>query len=184
VNRLSSTLLSVGLVTGGSNSVLTSDEEAVYIKTQAAILDIPEEYVSIVSATAITNGIVIVIRCEIPFEEGSYSSPDDMITALTTAYVAAVNNGDFVAQLVSIAISDGVASLTQVDVTGVETANIKLRQANEIATFILFLVVFTVILKSQVIEYWWQLITGFFVLVFLIKKKYLSKRNSASSSCR
>jgi putative membrane protein len=49
-----------------------------------------------------------------------------------------------------------------------ETANIKLRQANEIATFILFLVVFTVILKSSVIEYWWQLITGFFVLVFLI----------------
>jgi putative membrane protein len=48
------------------------------------------------------------------------------------------------------------------------TANIKLRQANEIATFILFLVVFTVILKSMAIEYWWQLITGFFVLVFLI----------------
>ncbi|WP_142725578.1 CopD family protein [Chryseobacterium sp. ON_d1] len=47
-------------------------------------------------------------------------------------------------------------------------ANIKLRQANEIATFILFLVVFTVILKSMVIEYWWQLITGFFVLVLLI----------------
>ena len=46
--------------------------------------------------------------------------------------------------------------------------NIKLRQANEIATFILFLVVFTVILKSMVIEYWWQLILGFFVLVFLI----------------
>ncbi|OWK74123.1 hypothetical protein CBW16_01530 [Flavobacteriaceae bacterium JJC] len=46
--------------------------------------------------------------------------------------------------------------------------NIKLRQANEIATFILFLVVFTVILKSMVIEYWWQLITGFFVLVFVI----------------
>jgi len=49
-----------------------------------------------------------------------------------------------------------------------QTPNLKLRQANEVATFILFLVVFTVILKSQVIEYWWQLITGFFVLVFLI----------------
>ncbi|WP_419868199.1 CopD family protein [Chryseobacterium sp. CT-SW4] len=48
------------------------------------------------------------------------------------------------------------------------SANIKLRQANEIATFILFLVVFTVILKSAVIVYWWQLITGFFVLVLLI----------------
>ncbi len=44
-------------------------------------------------------------------------------------------------------------------------ANIKLRQANEIATFILFLVVFTVILKSMAIEYWWQLIVGFLVLV-------------------
>lgn len=48
------------------------------------------------------------------------------------------------------------------------TKNIKLRQANEIATFILFLVVFTVILKSWVLEYWWQLITGFFVLVVAI----------------
>ena len=46
--------------------------------------------------------------------------------------------------------------------------NIKLRQANEIATFILFLVVFTVILKSMVFEYWWQLILGFVVLVGLI----------------
>lgn len=46
--------------------------------------------------------------------------------------------------------------------------NIKLRQANEIATFILFLVVFTVILKSMVLEYWWQLILGFVVLVTLI----------------
>lgn len=46
--------------------------------------------------------------------------------------------------------------------------NIKLRQANEIATFILFLVVFTVILKSMAIEYWWQLILGFIVLVGLI----------------
>lgn len=46
--------------------------------------------------------------------------------------------------------------------------NIKLRQANEIATFILFLVVFTVILKSMVIEHWWQLLTGFFVVVIVI----------------
>ena len=48
------------------------------------------------------------------------------------------------------------------------TANIKLRQANEIATFILFLVVFTVILKSMVIEYWWQLLAGFAGLVMAI----------------
>lgn len=49
-----------------------------------------------------------------------------------------------------------------------KTANIKLRQANEIATFILFLVVFTVILKSLAVENWWQLILGFFVIVFVI----------------
>lgn len=61
-----------------------------------------------------------------------------------------------------------VLKLKQLNGNTLETANIKLRQANEIATFILFLVVFTVILKSMVIEYWWQLITGFFVLVFLI----------------
>ncbi|AQY23095.1 hypothetical protein AB406_2158 [Riemerella anatipestifer] len=48
------------------------------------------------------------------------------------------------------------------------TPNIKLRQANEIATFLLFLVVFTVILKVFVIDYWWQLIVGFLVLVVVI----------------
>lgn len=47
-------------------------------------------------------------------------------------------------------------------------ANIKLRQANEIATFILFLVVFTVILKASVLTYWWQLVSGFVILVVLI----------------
>lgn len=61
-----------------------------------------------------------------------------------------------------------VNQLKKLNGNTLETANIKLRQANEIATFILFLVVFTVILKSSVIDYWWQLITGFFVLVFLI----------------
>ena len=56
--------------------------------------------------------------------------------------------------------------------------NIKLRQANEIATFLLFLVVFTVILKSSIIDYWWQLIVGFFVLVLLIMTtvKLVNKR--------
>lgn len=49
-----------------------------------------------------------------------------------------------------------------------ETKNLKLRQANEIATFILFLVVFTVILKGAVLAYWWQLIAGFVLLVVLI----------------
>ena len=58
-------------------------------------------------------------------------------------------------------------------------ANIKLRQANEIATFILFLVVFTVILKSMVISFWWQLIVGFIVLVALIMMtvKLVNKKN-------
>ncbi len=57
--------------------------------------------------------------------------------------------------------------------------NIKLRQANEIATFILFLVVFTVILKSMVIAFWWQLIVGFIVLVGLIMMtvKLVNKKN-------
>lgn len=47
-------------------------------------------------------------------------------------------------------------------------SNLKLRQYNEIATFLLFLIVITVILKSMVINYWWQLILGFFVLVLII----------------
>lgn len=50
----------------------------------------------------------------------------------------------------------------------IPTSNLALRQANEIATFILFLVVFTVILKSAVITFWWQLIAGFLALVFII----------------
>jgi putative membrane protein len=58
--------------------------------------------------------------------------------------------------------------------------NLKLRQANEIATFILFLVVFTVILKSMVISFWWQLIVGFIVLVILIMMtvKLVNKKKS------
>lgn len=46
--------------------------------------------------------------------------------------------------------------------------NIRLRQTNEVATFILFLVVFTVILKESVFQYWKQLIGGFFVIVVCI----------------
>lgn len=48
------------------------------------------------------------------------------------------------------------------------TANLKLRQSNEIATFLLFLVVFVAILKTAALDYWWQLIAGFFVIVFVI----------------
>lgn len=46
-----------------------------------------------------------------------------------------------------------------------QNSNIALRQFNEIATFLLFLIVFTVILKYQIIAYWWQLLLGFIVLV-------------------
>lgn len=46
--------------------------------------------------------------------------------------------------------------------------NLRLRQANEIATFILFFIVITVILKYSVISYWWQLLSGFIVIVFAI----------------
>lgn len=62
----------------------------------------------------------------------------------------------------------------------IETKNIKLRQANEIATFILFLVVFTVILKAAVLTYWWQLIVGFVLLVVLISAtvKWVNKNKT------
>ena len=46
-----------------------------------------------------------------------------------------------------------------------QDSNVGLRQFNEIATFLLFLVVFTVILKSQIITYGLQLLIGFIVLV-------------------
>lgn len=57
-------------------------------------------------------------------------------------------------------------------------SNLKLRQFNEIATFLLFLIVITAILKSLVIEYWWQLILGFIVLVgaIMITVKLVNKK--------
>ena len=59
--------------------------------------------------------------------------------------------------------------------------NIKLRQFNEIATFILFAVVFTVILKYSVIEYWWQLLLGFFGIIILISSivKLVNKKKES-----
>jgi putative membrane protein len=63
------------------------------------------------------------------------------------------------------------------------TSNIKLRQFNEIATFILFAVVFTVILKYYVIEYWWQLLLGFFGIIILISSIVkLVNRNKTKGS--
>lgn len=61
-----------------------------------------------------------------------------------------------------------VKILRSLNQQSLSTPNIKLRQANEVATFILFLVVFTVILKYQVIAHWWQLLLGFVGLVILI----------------
>lgn len=58
-----------------------------------------------------------------------------------------------------------VLQLKHLDSHEIPVANIKLRQANEVATFLLFLIVFTVILKSMVLDYWWQLLLGFVVLV-------------------
>lgn len=49
-----------------------------------------------------------------------------------------------------------------------QESNIRLRQYNEIATFILFLVVFTVVLKHTVMEYGWYLLGGFVGLVVFI----------------
>lgn len=61
-----------------------------------------------------------------------------------------------------------ILQLKNLDNSTLNIPNIKLRQANEIATFLLFLIVFTVMLKSYVLDYWWQLITGFIVLVVVI----------------
>ncbi len=61
-----------------------------------------------------------------------------------------------------------VRALRKINGADLDTENLKLRQANEVATFILFLVVFTVILKTAVITFWWQLLLGFFCLVALI----------------
>ena len=58
-----------------------------------------------------------------------------------------------------------VNEITGLNGTSLSVPNIRLRQFNEIATFILFLVVGTVILKGLVLQYWWQLILGFAVLV-------------------
>ncbi|MDL1913337.1 MAG: CopD family protein [Bergeyella sp.] len=47
-------------------------------------------------------------------------------------------------------------------------STIVLRQMNEVATFLLFLVVFTAVLKSQLLFYWREFLSGFLVLVLVI----------------
>lgn len=76
-----------------------------------------------------------------------------------------------------------VLRLKKTGANSLHLANITLRQLNEIATFILFLVVFTVVLKGLVFEYWWQLLLGFFTLVILITSivKWVNKRKKQNS---
>lgn len=61
-----------------------------------------------------------------------------------------------------------ILEIKSLDGKELSTANLKLRQSNEIATFLLFLVVFVAVLKFSALENWWQLIWGFFVIVFVI----------------
>ncbi|RQP14204.1 MAG: CopD family protein [Chryseobacterium sp.] len=74
-----------------------------------------------------------------------------------------------------------VLQLRDLQGEGIATKNIALRQANEIATFILFLVVFTVILKYQVIQNGWQLLTGFIgiVVAIMLTVKLVNKRRKS-----
>lgn len=58
-----------------------------------------------------------------------------------------------------------ILTLKSLHGNSLNNANIQLRQANEIATFLLFLIIFTVILKASILAYWWQLLLGFVVLV-------------------
>lgn len=61
-----------------------------------------------------------------------------------------------------------VKSIVKLNGGTLTDTNLKLRQFNEIATFLLFLIVMTVVLKYSIITYWWQLIVGFLILVIAI----------------
>lgn len=61
-----------------------------------------------------------------------------------------------------------VKSIKKLNGAALSTKNMALRQFNEIATFLLFLIVFTVILKHSALENWWRLLLGFFGLVAII----------------
>lgn len=76
-----------------------------------------------------------------------------------------------------------VKLLTALAGKSVDIPNVKLRMANEVATFILFLVVFTVVLKNTATENWWQLILGFAVLVasILTTVKLVNRKKKNSS---
>lgn len=61
-----------------------------------------------------------------------------------------------------------IKKLVSLDGKSLTTANLRLRQLNEVATFILFLVIFTVILKQQVLDYAIELSLGFVLVVVSI----------------
>jgi protoporphyrinogen IX oxidase len=69
-------------------------------------------------------------------------------------------------------------TLAKMNQTALHAGNLKLRQANEIATFILFLVVFSVILKQDLISHGWQLALWFVGLVLGIRTlvKWVNKK--------
>ncbi|NAW50874.1 CopD family protein [Elizabethkingia argentiflava] len=71
-----------------------------------------------------------------------------------------------------------VIQLQKLNQQSLPSKNTALRQANEIATFILFFVVFTVVLKYALLEYWKQLTLSFVGLVVLISLvvKFVNRR--------
>ena len=122
-NMLSSTSFTAvegeGLLGAGSNSILTADEEEVIIATQAAILQISDEFISIVSATLVSSyEVIIVINVDMPYDADVYASPHTMYTALTTTFVDAINDGDYAAELLSQATLAGTTNLMQVTISG------------------------------------------------------------------
>ena len=114
-----------GLLGTGSNSILTADEEEVIIATQAAILQISDEYISIVSATLVSSyEVIIVINVDMPYDTDVYTSPNAMYTAVATAFVDSINDGNYAAELLSQATLASASRLMQVTLsTGYITAD-------------------------------------------------------------
>lgn len=77
-----------------------------------------------------------------------------------------------------------VKKFKALDGKAINLKNISLRQANEIATFILFLVVFTVILKQLAVVHGLYLLGSFVLLVILITAtvKIVNKSKSADEA--
>lgn len=73
-----------------------------------------------------------------------------------------------------------VIKLKKLNGSPLSMTTLGLRQMNEGATVILFLVVFTVILKSMMVDYWWQvalgLVSTFVLLMAVVKLVNRNKR--------